>query len=135
MTTFLVDSSVLLDLVTADPAWAGWSQQQLDSALSVGRIVLTPVAYAEIALAFPRIETLDHAIQEMRLEYEEMPRPALFLAARVAQAYRRQGGQQRSVLPDFLIGAHASVCGYTLITRDLRRRRYFPRLATITPPP
>ncbi len=134
MTDFLVDSSVLLDLLTADPAWAGWSHDQLDVALPLGRIVLTPIVYAEIALAFARVEALDRTVDDMRLEFEEMPRPALFLAARVAETYRRQGGRQSAMLPDFLIGAHAAICGYTLITRDRRRRRYFPRLATIMPP-
>src|SRR5947208_3541725 len=123
MTDFLVDSSVLLDLVTADPSWAGWSEQQLGAALSRGRIVLSPIVYAEIALTFPGIEALDSTVHDMRLDFEEMPRAALFLAAQVTAQYRRRGGQQRAVLPDFLIGAHAAVCGYTLITRDRRRRR------------
>jgi predicted nucleic acid-binding protein len=45
----------------------------------------------------------------------------------------RQKGTKRGVLPDFFIGAHASVLGISLLTRDADRyARYFPRLSLIT---
>jgi predicted nucleic acid-binding protein len=48
--------------------------------------------------------------------------------------YRRRGGQRRSPLPDFYIGAHAAVAGLTLLTRDARRyRTYFPKLRILAP--
>jgi len=44
------------------------------------------------------------------------------------------GRLTRATLPDFLIGAHAAVKGYTLLTRDARRyRQYFPDLDIIAP--
>jgi len=37
-------------------------------------------------------------------------------------------------LPDFFIGAHASIAGLKLLTRDAKRyRRYFPKLQLIAP--
>jgi predicted nucleic acid-binding protein len=62
------------------------------------------------------------------------PRPALFLAGKVFQKYRAAGGVRTGVLPDFFIGAHAAIEGWTLLTRDARRyRRYFPKLRLVAP--
>jgi hypothetical protein len=48
--------------------------------------------------------------------------------------YRRRGGTRPAPLPDFYIGAHAAVAGYTLLTRDpLRYRHYFPKLKVVAP--
>lgn len=59
---------------------------------------------------------------------------AAFLAGKAHVDYRRRGGTRRSPLPDFYIGAHAAVRGYTLLTRDATRyRTYFRRLAIIAP--
>ena len=48
--------------------------------------------------------------------------------------YRRGGGDKRSPMPDFYIGAHAAITGYRLLTRDVRRyRTYFPTIDIIAP--
>jgi predicted nucleic acid-binding protein len=37
-------------------------------------------------------------------------------------------------MPDFYIGAHAAIAGFTLLTRDARRyRTYFPGLRIVSP--
>ena len=65
---------------------------------------------------------------------EALPWEAAFLAARAFLIYRHQGGQRRSPLPDFYIGAHAAVAGHTLLTRDPRRYSYyFPQLRIVSP--
>ena len=48
--------------------------------------------------------------------------------------YRRAGGALRP-LPDFYIGAHAAVAGYTLLTRDARRYRTHSRSCALFPRP
>jgi predicted nucleic acid-binding protein len=133
VTIFLVDSNVLLDITMEDSVWAAWSQRQIDEAGRVGRVVINPVIYAELSLAYVTVEELDAELSATRLEVREIPREALFLAARVFRAYRRRGGTRTGVLPDFFIGAHASVEGMTLITRDVRRRGWFPSLQVIAP--
>ena len=70
-------------------------------------------------------------------DFERRPLPwdAAFLAGKAFLSYRRAGGQKRSPLPDFYVGAHATVEGLTLVTRDPKRyRRYFPKLALLAPP-
>lgn len=129
----LVDSNVLLDLFTEDPAWAAWSDAHLGEAFDAGKVVINPIVYAEISVAFERIETLEAILPE-RLGREDLPWEAAFLAGKCFLEYRRRGGTRRSPLPDFYIGAHAAVAGYRLFTRDAARyRTYFPKLDLITP--
>jgi predicted nucleic acid-binding protein len=65
-----------------------------------------------------------------------LPYPAGFLAARAVLSYRSGGGERRSPVPDFYIGAHAGVDHLTLVTRDARRyRTYFPTVEMLAPDP
>lgn len=132
METF-VDSSVLLDLFTEDARWLSWSQDQLTRAAQRGAIVLNAVVLAEIAPRFPRIEELRSALPPIAI-IEEIPTAAAFLAGHAHADYRRAGGTRESVLPDFLIGAHAAVTGRPLLTRDPRRvATYMPGATLIVP--
>lgn len=130
----LVDTNVLLDVVTDDPQWAEWSIGQLDAAALRGELAIDDVIYGELSVRFATIEHLDSILDEARLSLAPIPRAGLFLAGKAFQRYRSQGGTRTGVLPDFFIGAHAAVMGWTLVTRDARRyRRYFPHLDLRTP--
>jgi predicted nucleic acid-binding protein len=130
----LVDTNVLLDLVTADPRWADWSIAALEAASLRGPLYIDPVIYAELSTRYDRIELLDEFVAVAGLEMLELPRPALFLAGKAFAQYRKSGGTRTGVLPDFFIGAHAAISGLPLLTRDEGRyRTYFPKLALITP--
>ena len=132
----LVDANVLLDVIGDDPQWADWSTAQLDTWSVRGDLLINPVIYAEIAPAFDAIETLEGTVAAMDLEFEPLPREALFLAGHAHLVYRRRGGTRPGVLPDFFIGAHASVRRLPVLTRDARRYRfYFPALRLVTPDP
>ena len=133
MSDFLVDTSVLLDLAERDPVWLHWSREQLEAASAEGTLTINPVIYAEFSLAFTDVEQLDTALANHEINVSEIPRAALFLAARQFRQYRRRGGARTGVLPDFFIGAHAAVERLTLITRDLRRRAWFPTVRVIAP--
>lgn len=130
----LVDSNVLLDVITADPRWGEWSGRALAAHLDNGRLVVNPVVYAEIAFNFDTIEEVGELLPAADYEYAGIPREAAFLAARCHAHYRAAGGSRAMILPDFLIGAHAVVERMQLLTRDVRRyRSYFPGLALIAP--
>ncbi len=130
----LVDTNVLLDVFEDDPAWAEWSVQQLRAQSQVHELLINPVIYAELSLAFDSVEALDDAIDNMGLAMQELPRAALFLAGRAFVKHRRTGGQRNNVLADFFIGAHAAVLDCAILTRDARRyRNYFPRIGLIMP--
>jgi predicted nucleic acid-binding protein len=129
-----VDSSVLLDILTDDPVWAEWSQQAVARARDEGRLAINQIVYAEVSTGFDTIEDLDDAVPVSDFEREPLPYEAGFVAGKVFLAYRRRGGQRRSPLPDFYIGAHAAVRGYPLLTRDVARyRTYFPSLVLVSP--
>lgn len=130
----LVDTNVLLDLLLDDPKWADWSQGQLETASLTQRLAINPVIYSELSMAFARIEELEEALADASLNYEAIPREALFLAGKAFLDYRRRQGSRTSVLPDFYIGAHAAVCQWPVLTRDTRRyRAYFPSVELIAP--
>jgi predicted nucleic acid-binding protein len=130
----LVDTNVLLDLLTADPAWAEWAERQLEAARLAGSIGINGVVYAELSVRAQRMEDVDAALQGLAIDVLTTPRAALFMAGKVFAQYRTRGGTRSGVLPDFFIGAHASVEGIPLLTRDARRlRTYFPTVTLITP--
>jgi len=133
MTGFLIDTSVLLDLAERDSIWLDWSRANLEAAANDGLLAINPVIYAEFSLAYTDIEQLDAILAVLELDLRQIPRPALFLAARQFRAYRRRGGVRTGVMPDFFIGEHAAVEGMTLITRDTRRRAWFPSVRVIAP--
>jgi len=130
----LVDSNVLFDVMTNDPAWGQWSADRITQALDDGRLVINPIVYAEVSIGFGRIEELDDALPASEFEREPLPYEAGFLAGKAYVAYRRRGGSRRSPMPDFYIGAHAAVRGYRLLTRDAKRYlTYFPGVEVIAP--
>ena len=130
----LVDTNVLVDVLQNDPQWVDWSIAQLRGQAKLHALAINPVIYAEMSLSFSTLEALDDVVLTMALVLREIPRPALFLAARAYAIYRRRGGIKGQVLPDFFIGAHAAVEGWPLLTRDASRfKTYFPTLDVIAP--
>jgi predicted nucleic acid-binding protein len=129
-----VDSNVILDIATEDPQWFGWSADTLERCGESSVLIINPLIYAEVSIGFERIEELDEVLPPDYFRREALPWEAGFLAGKVFLNYRKSRGIRRSHLPDFYIGAHAAVRGYTLLTRDARRyRTYFPLIHLIAP--
>ena len=134
MTPVLVDTSVLLDLAMNDPIWGEWSARRLEECADESVLVINPIVYAEVSIGFERIEEVEEFLAPGLFRREHLPWQAAFLAGKCFLAYRRRGGERRSPLPDFYIGAHAAVRGYRLLTRDARRfRSYFPTVDVVAP--
>lgn len=130
----LVDSNVILDVVTDDEEWQDWSSAMLSRAAEAQHLIINPLIYAEVAVRFDSIDALDDVLPPDYFIREPLPWEAAFLAARAFLLYRRRGGAKRAPLPDFYIGAHAAIAGHTLLTRDPRRyRAYFPKLQIVAP--
>jgi len=134
MTPVLVDSDVILDVATGDPVWSAWSDQALARLADQTVLVINPLIYAEVSVRYETVEELDAVLPADVYRREALPWEAAFLAGKALLEYRRRGGVRRSPIPDFYIGAHATIAGYRLLTRDAARyRTYFPALELIAP--
>lgn len=134
MIPVLVDSNVLLDVAWADPRWSSWSSTALAAIADEAALVINPLIYAEVSIRYATVEAAESALPTGLYRREDIPYEAAFLAGKAYVRYRERGGRRRSILPDFLIGAHAAIAGYRVLTRDPRPyRSYFPRLELIAP--
>lgn len=134
MTSTLVDSNVVLDVLDADQGWNQWSVRKMAEAGNAGRIIINPIIYAEVSISFMHFAEFDMLISSIQLDREPLPWEAAFEAGKAHQLYRHRGGMRDRTLPDFFIGAHAEIAGHHLLTRDPRRyRTYFPTVSLIAP--
>ena len=134
MTHVLIDSNVLIDIAAGDATWGRWSKGTVARLANEAILVINPIVYAEVSADFDRVEEVEASFPPQIFRREALPHEAAFLAGRCHRDYRRRGGARSSILPGFLIGAHAAIKGYSLLTRDTRRfRTYVPRLRLITP--
>jgi hypothetical protein len=130
----LVDSNVLLDVLTEDPRWGGWSSAALERCANSGPLFINAIVYAEVSIGFETIEEFEDALPAEAFGRLALPLEAAFLAGKAFLRYRDRKGTRTSPLPDFFIGAHAAVVGLRLLTRDGRRyRTYFPSLNLLAP--
>ncbi len=130
----LVDSNVILDILTVDKKWFPRSSESLMNCAEQNVLVINPIIYAEVSIRFDRIEDLEDVLSPSLFRRDPLPWEAAFLAGKCFLSYRRKGGRKRSPLPDFFIGAHALIAEMVLLTRDpTRYRTYFPKLRLIAP--
>lgn len=134
MTDTLVDSNVLIDILKVDPSWNEWSRSQLKRSRKLGKLVINQLIYAEIAAGYSSPRDVDRALNQAIYRRENLPWDAAFRAGEAYVGYRRARGLKGAPLPDFYIGAHAELAGYTLLTRDASvYRTYFPSISLVTP--
>jgi predicted nucleic acid-binding protein len=130
----LVDTNVLIDILTFDANWQVWSALALRRQSQHGPLVINEIVYAELAGRYATQQALERAVDDLELEFEWLPKSALHAAGRTFNDYRRSGGTRTSILADFFIGAHAAATQAPILTRDIKRyRTYFPNVALITP--
>jgi len=130
----LVDTNVLIDILSADPIWSSWSLGQLLRRSTEGALLINEVIYAELSIRIETQTELDAIMADLNVGLERTPKRALFLAGKAFKQYRTAGGIRTGVLPDFFIGAHAEVAGLTILTRDARRyAQYFPDVKVVAP--
>jgi len=129
-----VDTSVLLDVFTADPTFGPASRDRLGECLAVGAVLACAVVWAEISAFFPRRESAEAAMTTLGAAFSPLERHSADCAGEAWRSYRTRGGSRQRVVADFLIGAHASLQADRLLTRDRSfYRSYFPDLTVVEP--
>ena len=129
----LVDSNIILDILTEDPNWYDWSASTLETLAEDNKLIINDVIYSEISISFRYIEELEEVLTNSFI-IQPIPKEALFLAGKVFIKYKNAGGVKQSTLPDFFIGAHAAVNQIPILTRDTQRfQTYFPTVRLIAP--
>jgi predicted nucleic acid-binding protein len=130
----LVDTNILIDIAVRDPDWLQWSRRELERLRKAGSVLINQIIYSEFSMRYDTIDEVDALLPQDVFRREGLPWEAAFAASRAFAVYRRRGGAREKVLPDFLIGAHATIRGYAILTRDPRcYRQYFPGLEIIAP--
>jgi predicted nucleic acid-binding protein len=130
----LVDTNILIDVFNHGSSFEEWSVSRLAEARRDGAVIINQIIYAEMAAGYATTASLEAAISPNAFEREDLPWEAAYAAGQAFIQYRRSGGDKRSPLPDFYIGAHAAIRGYRLLTRDpVRYRSYFPMVSIISP--
>lgn len=130
----IIDTNVLVDLAVPGSDWHSWSRQKAYEAFKSGPVVINPIIYAEFSVRYREVDEVDRLLPQEEFRRESLPYAAAFAAAGAFRLYRQGGGQRERILPDFLIGAHAAIRGYTVLTRDAKEyRSYFPSVKLITP--
>lgn len=130
----LIDTNVLIDILSLDPVWYEWSAARFAERQTFGPMAIVDAVYAECSASYASAEQLSRALGALAVERAAMSEGALWRAGRAFRDYRKRGGVKANVLADFFIGAQASVLRVPILTRDAGRyRTYFPELEVIGP--
>ncbi len=135
MSAVAVDTSVLLAIFKGEPRGEKWLEC-LQSAAETATLLISSVVFAEVRSFFPSDDACRKTLRSIDLRHSPFTEEASLLAGRLFRTYRNEGGPRKTILPDFLIAAHATTQADSLATEDRGYlRTYFPALRLLTPDP
>jgi predicted nucleic acid-binding protein len=76
----LVDSNVIIDVLTKDASWHTWSEAALSDAADNDEVAINPIIYAEIAAGFATMAELDRHLAADAFRRLPLPYAAGFVA-------------------------------------------------------
>ena len=114
-----VDSSVLLDVLGADPVHGVRSREALRRAYDTGAVVACDIVWAEVRAHYQTDAAFDEALNLLGIQFEPISKEAAAMAGKFWRDLRGKSGASRlRVVADLLIGAHALSQCDALLTRD-----------------
>ena len=134
--TTAIDTNVIIALWDAEPAVTSAARAALEAAFRRGNLVAPAPVFAELIAAPGRTESFVNAFfEETGIAVDWHLTEAIWRAAgRSFRGYAERRRKHRDpgtrrILADFLIGAHAVINGYRLLTLDVHLyRAAFPTL-------
>ena len=133
MSAVAVDTSVLLTIFKGEAKGEAWLEC-LQSAAETATLLVSSVVFAEIRSFFPSDDACRKALRTIHLRHSPFTEEASLLAGKLFRTYRNEGGPRKTILPDFLVAAHAATQADSLATEDRGYlQRYFPALRLLTP--
>ena len=128
-----LDSSVLWAIIKKEPGHAEWLEVLLKAA-SEGPLIISPVAFAELAPSTADAASLSSFLEQLSISYDPISPAAAHLAGLTFKHYRQAGGPRQHLVPDFLIAAHAETQANRLAAIDRGYvRKWFPALRLLVP--
>jgi predicted nucleic acid-binding protein len=126
----ILDSNVLIEIIQQPESKLNdWLFDQLGQDLRIN-----PIIFSELAPNFAESEQLEGYLGALAIAIEPLTLKECHRAGFAHADYRRRGGERRTILPDFLIGAQAEMRRWPLVTRDRKGfESYFPTLTIIDP--
>jgi predicted nucleic acid-binding protein len=128
-----LDTSVLLAIFKGEPKGELWLDT-LQTAAETATLLLSSVVLAEIRSFFHSEEACRSALRHLDVRHSPFTEEASLLAGRIFRRYRDEGGPRKTILPDFLVAAHAAIQADMLATEDRGYlRAYFPDIHLLSP--
>jgi predicted nucleic acid-binding protein len=136
----LLDTNVLIYGFDPSSPHHSWARQIIRSSLLGDGAAINPVILAEYLVGERVPDTAVGRLEAIGIAVLDLPSAASFRCARAFASYLENRRNQAAPaaakipLPDFFIGAHASLLNLPLATADVGRyQTYFPEIQLITP--
>ena len=136
----LIDSNIVIDAHDRLSPFRSSSAALIAHLVEREGAAINAIVLAELCVGQEHPHTLEDELRSEGLLVFDFPVAAAPICgaayAHHRSARRRSGGGAAPIipLPDFFIGAHAELMGWSLATRDTERyQRYFPNVKLIEP--
>jgi len=128
----ILDTNVVIDLI--DGSGSTQFFETVAQLLAERDACVNEVIFAEVSGRYPSADAALAHLRQLDLPLRRLTPEHCYRAGLAFTRYRREGRERTTILPDFLIGAHAAVQGWPIVTRDRKGfARYFPEVELIDP--